>query len=243
MTERPILFSGAMVRALLAGSKTQTRRAVKATSGRPIEFLGSGPAGGPDWNDPQCWGYEHHDSATFVLLQKDPADHTTAQYPCRHGQAGDRLWVRETFTKGWPLRSDGIVDQFDEDGNEKPKQVFYRATSPDLEWCDGGDDCRIPVPWRPSIHMPRAASRITLDLTSVRVERLQEITEADAIAEGIEFFNQDRECGCRNYLDLSAKDWTLTPLESFQSLWQLINGADAWAANPWVWALEFARRQ
>lgn len=205
MTERPILFSAPMVSALLAGTKTQTRRVVKPTRGRPIDFLGGGPIGGPEWNNPECWGYEHHDSATWVLLRSrgEPDD---AQYPCPYGQPGDQLWVRETFAEGIHQMAD----------------VNHWAYAAD----HFGAQQRLGDRWTPSIHMPRWASRITLEITSMRVERLQDISVADAIAEG---------CPGGEHGDRYAA------LEQYRALWESINGPGSWDANPWVWVVEFRR--
>lgn len=154
---------------------------------------------------------------TFLL--PDAAELAVAH--CPYGQPGDRLWVRETWAEGIHQMAD--IDHW-----------AYAADH-------FGVQQRLGDRWKPSIHMPRAASRITLEITAVRLERLQSISEADAIAEGIEFFNDDHECGCRNYMDATGKDWTLTPLESFKSLWQSINGPGSWDLNPWVWVIEFRR--
>ncbi|MBT9513309.1 MAG: hypothetical protein IV104_13260 [Acidovorax sp.] len=240
MKERPILFSGPMVRALLDGSKTQTRRVVKPTRGRPIDFLGGGPIGGPDWNNPECWGYEHHDSATWVLLRPsgEPDD---AQYPCPYGQPGDRLWVRESFAHMY--RGNAQPEK------RAPEDVAYMA------------DNLTPDPyvygsWKPSIHMPRWASRITLEITSVRVERLQDISEADAMAEGITrlppppppqtFSGPNRFTlggmgvgACAGSVIWNAA----TAQDLYRRLWESINGPGSWDANPWVWAIEFRRLQ
>ncbi|QRI88699.1 hypothetical protein JQN63_20425 [Delftia lacustris] len=207
MRERPILFSGPMVRALLAGTKTQTRRVVKPQPD-------STHSGFPYWN---VGGYR----ASWCRSAADGGPLVPANpLLCPYGQPGDRLWVRETF------------GHFERNENFKPGcEVFYRA--------DG--NCLELEPWRPSIHMPRWASRITLEITGVRVERLQDISEADARAEGIECMAGDPECGYRNYLDQTGQDWSLSPRESFQSLWESINGPASWSANPWVWPLDLRR--
>lgn len=238
MKEHPILFSGAMVRALLAGTKTQTRREVKPSSGRPIDFLGSGPVNGPDWNNPQCWGYEHHDSATFLLLEDDPDDSLCAQYPCRYGRAGDKLWVRETWQG--PLLSESETDA-DADWHlqshihqyQNPAHCAYAADGgPAPEFFDLDDN--LQQRWRPSIHMPRWASRLTLDLVSVRVERLQDISEADALAEGI-VRQPDGGYGLADTTHYHAAD----PRICYWSLWDHINGAGSVEKNPFVWVLDF----
>jgi hypothetical protein len=171
MKQRPILFQGAMVRALLDGSKTQTRRIVK---GAAIDWIST-----PIGFNPQ-----------FVADAENRL--------CPYGHKGDRLWVRETWRK-WP---DGYA---------------YRATHKDTELADA-----VHAPWKPSIHMPRAASRITLEITGVRIEHLQAISEVDALAEGID---QD----------------TCQPVAVYRELWESINGHASWDANPHVWVIEFKR--
>lgn len=217
--ERPILFSAPMVRALLAGTKTQTRRiALKALRHPDLGNLYSPGA---------------------LVLEKEP-QHVIDRC-CPYGQPGDRLWVRETFVQGWPC-VDGTPDQYDDEGNEKPIHTWYRATvSSSFEWAtdDGGYTERIP--WKPSIHMPRAASRILLEVTGVRVERLQDISEADAIAEGIEERANAGRDPARWRVYGCADRYTSDPVESYRSLWESINGAGSWDANPWVWVVEFAR--
>jgi len=180
MKERPILFSGPMVRAILDGRKTQTRRVVK-----PQEHALQWPACG-------C--------AT------------------PYGAPGDRLWVRETFTC---VAGPNIL----------PGRVVYRADEPELD-----------VRWTPSIHMPRYRSRITLEVISVRVEPLNNISATDAIAEGIEPYGQliglSVYTTFRDYLT-GAKDRAAR--QSFETLWESINGTGSWDANPWVWVVEFRR--
>ena len=189
MTERPMLFSAPMVCALLAGSKTQTRRALKA---RALEGV-SDPAG-------------------FVPQFVADAENRM----CPYGKPGNNLWVREAWA-AWAPHPD----------NDDTDSVIYRAT-----------DGRVPERWKPSIHMPRWASRITLEITGVRVERLKDITEADAVAEGIE----RRASGFAWYTGRDAKtSYTTNPITSYSSLWESINGAGSWDANPWVWVVEFRR--
>lgn len=195
MSERPILFSGPMVQAILAGRKTQTRRQVKLRELREFQLS---TTSGYDWrfrDRRSLWNVV----STERLMEM-----------CPYGQAGDRLWVRETH---------GFLDP-----DFKPTvmtdrghvQVTYQADHAiDPNHGDGPDRIR----WRPSIHMPRWASRITLEVTSVSVERLQSLGEDDAQAEGIEPFSGRSNVG------------------AFQALWDSINGN--WAANPWVWAISF----
>lgn len=210
MKERPILFSGPMVRALLAGKKTQTRRVVK----NPY-FYGCLTGDCPHWQESDC-------------------AHAMAQ-ACPYGQPGDRLWVKETFALH--ACDDGF-------GN-----VTYRAGGAHVLLCgDHGDGDPVgigaacepnskykPERWKPSIFMPRWASRITLEILDVRAERLQDISEEDAKAEGAEIQKETPGgwviCGPRigSYR------------EGYRWLWEQINGAGSWDANPWVWVLEFRR--
>ena len=147
---------------------------------------------------------------------------------CPYGQPGDRLWVRENFL--YLMHGD--------------------VTAGDIKYCASIDSrsaagSKNPGYWwrkRPSIHMPRWASRITLEIVSVRVERLRDISEADAMAEGIEF----PENG--TYRDYGVKpennegyDYCKTAVDSYRTLWEQINGSDSWDANPWVWVVEFKR--
>lgn len=136
---------------------------------------------------------------------------------CPYGTPGDWLWVRETWMD---LRGTGI-----EPFTAAPTHYAYGADTLPGSY---GDECRkqYGLKWRPSIHMPRLASRITLEITDVRVERLQEISEADAIAEGI--------------IGIYAHART-NPRGAYRALWESINGPGSWDANPWVWALTFRR--
>jgi len=174
MKERPILFSAPMVRAILDGSKTQTRRVVKDAQ----------PAG---------IGLCHWSKTGWAHLQLSGGC-SCQTVRCPYGIPGDRLWVRETFN-----------------GNAEVGYA-YRATEPDMNGC----------PWRPSIFMPRAASRILLEITDVCVQRLQKISDEDARAEGY-----DRSHAF--------------PREWFALLWERINGTGSWHANPWVWVITFQR--
>ena len=139
---------------------------------------------------------------------------------CPIGKPGDRIYVRETWAYG--IHAMGALR--DEDG-------------PFVFAADGTTEGRLSDQWLPSIHMPKHAARIWLEITGVRVERLQQISRADAIAEGIKFFNNDHECGAKNYLDRTDMDYSLCPTDSFETLWKSTGGD--WAANPWVWVIDF----
>jgi hypothetical protein len=135
------------------------------------------------------------------------------EFGCLHGKPGDRLWVRETF------HFSGDVP-------------IYRADfNPSIQ-----------ALWTPSIFMPRTASRITLEITDIRAERLQAITETDAIAEGIDRIGGEYSVEpWKNYLKSGNGYQKSTPKASYMTLWQSINGAESWDANPWVWVIEFRR--
>ena len=209
LKERPILFSGPMVRAILDGRKTQTRRIVK-----DLIF------------DPE------HDLPCMITEDGPlafPERFYDGSIKCPHGAVGDYLWVREAWA---PL----VV------GNEN--DYIYRADHhKGLEKRDGDQK------WKPSIHMPRIACRLMLQITGVRVERLNDISGDDAVSEGIEAEVADQTMCFRNYLDEQdwfvhwgdGKDWRDAAKESYQSLWELINGPGSWAANPWVWVVEFRK--
>ena len=226
--ERPILFSGPMVRAIIAGTKTQTRRAVKPQpTRRLIEGLahvtiGMNPADdGAVWYDGDC---------------KGPG----REVRCPYGGCLDRLWVRECWARYHTVNhvvrqhggaisevSDGLA-AYRADGHETidDLRTHIRLTSGcDLEAIEVYGNR-----WRPSIHMPRWASRITLEITGVRVERLQDISEADAKAEGVTIDGIGNPGGPMRVHQ-----------RAFKSLWQSINGPGSWDANPWVWCIEFRK--
>lgn len=216
--ERPILFQGAMVRALLAGTKTQTRRAM---SPQPTN---TGPAGCIEWRQ-------------HTFLMPDAEFPSRARDLCPYGQPGDRLWVRESC-RGEELASgeDGV--RFLADDAFQPIASTPAAAIQWLKLHTYRGHAGSPVgPVVPGIHMPRWASRITLEVTGVRVERLQAIGDDDARAEGIELLDTNGEW--RNYLN--PIEFCLTPRASYATLWDSINGAGRWDGNPWVWVVEFKR--
>ncbi|MCA3000276.1 MAG: hypothetical protein ING75_16940 [Rhodocyclaceae bacterium] len=224
--ERPILFSAPMVQAIFDGRKVMTRRVVKLrdkdlhdasaylNGGSAAVALGHGVGGIVEWRE--------QDGQWFGLSGYT----TVANIDCPYGQVGDRLWVRETFQ---PFFADG-VDYCDVDWKTgKGYKIGYPATDGIGEFIDLDDN--ISQACKPSIHMPRWACRIELEVTGVRVERLQDISEADAIAEGIP------ERG--TYPPESDPDDILR--RDFQELWESINGRESWTLNPWVWVISFRR--
>jgi hypothetical protein len=213
MKERPILFSAPMVRAILNGTKTQTRRVVKP------------------WN-----GAEPSSKPAPADLEYLP-DFTCYRSTCPYGQPGDQLWVRESFQ---PFLADGVDHWKANWETGEGYAVGYPATDGIKEFIDADDNLKSTC--KPSIHMPRWASRILLEVVSVRVERLQDISVADAIAEGIE--PEPETAHWKNY-DTSPGGWRYleSPIQSYRTLWNSINGPDAWDANPWVWVVEFKRME
>jgi hypothetical protein len=213
MKERPILFSAPMVRAILEGRKTVTRRVLKPYRKYPIVNLAEAEPAlhySGRHNDPDSWGYEFLDDGA-------PASLSACPELCPYGQPGDRLWVRETWGQLYPHLCD-----------DEP--VFWRADYSDKELRE-----QLLPKWRPSIHMYRWASRITLEVTDVRVERLHGITDAGCEAEGV-----------RPSIDGNARDWPSDETgwrRTFRQLWDQINGEGAWHADPWVWVVEFQRIQ
>ena len=213
MKERPILFRPELVRKILDGQKTQTRRAI---SPEPHVMT----VGFEHYDPPLKYGKHVGEWAPIV------AGYTLGEYPveiprrCPYGMPGDRLWVREGFTM---VPDYDILD--DGEGTRIPcgDRIAYRA--------DGNVDTEYEgVTWKPSIHMPRWASRLTLEITAVRVERLQEITEEDARAEGC-----DGDCGI-GYIPAYEEG---PCVYHFAQLWEEINGVNAWGYDPWVWVVEF----
>lgn len=221
MKERPILFSAPMVRAILEGRKTQTRRVLKHQPIRCTEL--------PVLLFPRSRN-ESIKQSGFIW----PNAKEQILALCPHGNPRDRLWVRETWQG--PLIDEELEEEFCQspDYFKKPTFCKYRATDTlDAINSDGEE-----LGWRPSIHMPRWASRIILEITGVRVERLQDINEADARDEGV----TDGGClSCGDHEPCGCTDPKPDARDSFCRLWQSINGEESWHANPWVWVVEFKR--
>jgi len=213
MKERPILFSGPMVRAILEGRKTQTRRVVD------FDRVGTTK----DYQvERGCFGADGFDIIEFggpqqrIIRKPWTADHIKAWLKCPYGQPGDRLWVRETWSQ--------VPEYKPVPYPENCPKVYYRADNDRPTWAER--------PWRPSMFMYRWASRITLEIVSVRVERLQEISENDAKAEGV-----------KAHLELNTDGWR-TLVDDYKDLWESINSkSHPWDSNPFVWCIEFRRLQ
>ena len=231
--ERPILFSAPMVRAILEDRKTVTRRVVKGFQ-IPTEDTAI-PVG-----DRQRWSAigqkdPRYGFCVFGSTEAECAKELEEYAPCPYGRPGDRLWVRETFMD---LRGTGVEHRPTPDS---PLQRYaYAAECPPGS---GSDEARkdFGLKWKPSIHMPRAACRIMLEITVVRVERLQDISEEQARAEGVRLMRD----GSGTWVSREGPGKLVTPWptakEAFGDLWNSINGPRAWEANPWVWVVEFKR--
>lgn len=189
MKEHPALFRGEMVRALLAGKKTQTRRLVTPAPELVCEHHIEPWDGDPD--------------VLHRLLVENGRESP-------YGKPGDRMWVREAFAKTCVAQAPGLGEIY-----------VYR---------DGDNRTDYGGPWKPSIHMPRRACRILLEVIGVRVERLNNISDADCIAEG-----------CPGGRAIPGYGYNATPFECYKWLWESIYGAGSWKANPWVWVIEFRR--
>lgn len=217
--EKPILFSKTMVQALLQGRKTQTRRIIKPQ-----------PSAGVRWN------------AIMLSGKGGWADGHGSLLRCPYGKPGDILWVRESFQR--------IVD------DDNSELIRYAADNPEPIYLVDGDGFHEVnskgeerfVPFKPSIFMPKEAARIWLEVESVKVERLQEISNNDAMNEGILFYKDD--FGAFRYKDYLADasgygdpdhDYPTVDIAttSFSTLWRKINGAESWNQNPWLWVVKF----
>jgi hypothetical protein len=256
-TEKPILFSGPMVRAILSGQKTVTRRLVKGgqipTEDKTI------PADGPRWS---AIGQRHirYGYCVFGQTEAECATELGSHGVCPYGKPGDRLWVRESTEADYQTHDAVVLSRYSAD------------KTPVTYWDDDdGEPVQAVAHWnyprdgRPSIHMTRAQCRIVLEITAVRVERLQDISEEQAVAEGCFFTDYGRVCGhggngwkevgdCRapeqHHPQRNGWMWDKTTSHeqclgtarwAFGNLWENVNGAESWDANPWVWVVEFKR--
>ena len=231
MKERPILFQGAMVRAPLEGGKTQTRRILKPAPTSP-DF---------DLKNVTCESGYRYAIDTSKVRFPEPV---RVRWDCPYGQPGDRLWVRETFFAygRWETRYSEKKNR-DEwhfvDMTAQCDRVYqYDADNPDVPLAKGRGVT--PGWWkRPAIFMPRAACRIQLEIVSVRVERLNDCSAVDATAEGVmpDEVRQISVFGAS--ADERAEIYRRAAVAPYERLWESINGADSWAANPWVWVIDF----
>jgi hypothetical protein len=229
--ERPILFSPPMIKAILENRKTQTRRIIKPQppNGCAVGFS----------------AFSGKDRVEFRRYPSHKLGGHQSFVKCPYGQPGDRLWVRETWGTGtrpdphdgW---HDGLEYRADQIGLDEHDDLPLHIVSEehDLTGYKKG--------WHPSIHMPRWASRITLEITQIRVERLQQISEADAVAEGVECPRVGQKCNGQ----IQCGDTSREPQDCvcadgyivlYKLLWERINGRGSWEKNPWVWVLGLKR--
>ncbi|EPG4778512.1 hypothetical protein OQB83_001225 [Klebsiella pneumoniae] len=220
MKERGMIFNGEMVRAILDGRKTQTRRIMKVQPEnselglrRVVESKNGIDDGKYFWSQ---------SDATGLKSRSKP-------FACPFGTVGDRIWVREAFRVHSRATDVATLvykaserNSWTEQTHRVPVAVFNKPATPEK--------------WTPSLHMPRWASRILLEITDVRVERLNSISQEDAKAEGMEL------TGWRpTYSDPDSGGEVWTPYDNFAQLWESIYGEESWKANPWVWVIEFKR--
>lgn len=244
MKERPILFNTDMVKAILEGRKTQTRRVVKPMNGEQSKWLSNELLSKSlscylcEVNRELGAQFQHPKAGETIGSVKVEKMSPLGWIKCPYGQVGDRLWVRETWAS---LRLEidyesGIVDGWEEvepDVVKRNKEIGYFtiAYKADEHWDDGYNCVEDRgFRFRPSIHMPRWASRITLEITDIRVERVQDIDDESAGKEGISNYNYNGK-----YCDSGKL--------IFKQMWNSItkNKAHKWDKNPWVWVIEFKR--
>ena len=202
MKERPILFSGAMVRAILEGRKTQTRRVINP---QPLPYICGRDGKAFMTHNPTRYEDGH---TAWTVASRDVENGNNVYTPCKFGMPGERLWVRETF----------LVQPDLWERNHGPQPIHYAASTRIAEAED--------YVGKPSIHMPRWASRIMLEITAVRAERVQKISGQDCWAEGIEYAGWD----CTVYGSV---------VDCYRDIWESIYGKGSWDGDPWVWVVGF----
>jgi len=209
MKEHPILFSAEMVRAILEGRKTQTRRVLKQGY-----FLENNKNFQENYIFDKMF-IDTNDKHQAIFKHK--TDNFTEWFECPYGQTGDILWVRETWFE-WGI------------GNPEKLPYLYRATTSDYD-IEMTKQCGHTILWRPSIFMPRCASRVTLEIINIRVERVQDISLQDCKSEGLP-----------TIIATPESDWSAIYRDAYRKLWDSINGKKyPWSSNPWVWVIEFKR--
>ncbi|ECD9440520.1 hypothetical protein DL122_03545 [Salmonella enterica subsp. salamae] len=209
MKERGMIFNAEMVRAILDGRKTQTRRPIK-------------------WKQTRFTEMAERDDGSLWPWAEDCERGGDIWFACPYGEIGDRIWVRETFrvhSRATDVATlvyrASVRNSWTEQTHRVPVAVCNKPATPEK--------------WTPSIHMPRWASRITLEITDVRVERVQDISQRDAIAEG---GPPDHPSFSKISREMGFSDW---PRSWFAQTWWGIYGREAWNTNPWVWVIEFKR--
>lgn len=229
MKERGMIFNSEMVLAILDGRKTQTRR-IMTVQPESSEFGLRYIAESSLAKEVGMYFWSQSDACGMKARSKP--------FACPYGKPGDRIWVRETW-------SSDFANYYPND------RVWYAADNNrrlDIEVVDGvrgiyspESDVHVPFRWRPSIHMPRWASRILLEITSVRVERLNAISEEDADAEGIDMEALYDSQDCYDCIADHNMTGRPTVTGAFKYLWESIYGEEGWKSNPWVWVIKFKR--
>lgn len=252
MAEKPILFSTPMVRAILDGRKTMTRRVVA------------------DKFDPANWDWDIQDKGFGPFIEDKYGDPIEVKTLCPYGVPGDRLYVRETWRIGaWAenpgrisvdYKADGYIrrEWLDVEDPERFERYWIQSTHDaekaglkfDLDGQYHWEPGKAPTRWRPSIFMPKEAARIWLTVTDVRVERLQEITPEEAIAEGCtgvkcDCLHKETGGGMVACTDCMNTGWLEPPQLEFMFLWESLNAKRGygWDSDPWVWVVSFKREQ
>lgn len=229
--EIPILMSTMMVQAILQGRKTKTRRlrGLDEVNKEPVkvEFIRF---------------QEYPDSSLRAIFQHEDSDEP-GSVKCPYGKPGDVLWVRETWWSGYVLDENDCIP-------DNTLTYWYKADTNDARPGDMSDERCYHLwgnnkecwpKWKPSIHMPKESARVWLEVTDVRVERLQDITEEDAKAEGVKSFRPVPGDGPAEtlYYHYTKDKWGPSPKHSFETLWRKINDEESWNKNPWVWVIAF----
>jgi len=246
---KPILFSGPMVRGILEGRKTQTRRVVKTQPNRELAPYPPEEATAPYWN---IGGFRTLPDASNPLQVPHPV--------------GSEMWVRETWKyRDWTDDGEPFIayrateqdepvhvdaSRYDDDWGERLAEIWATLSEPENFQIDGSASDR---KWRSPLFMPRWASRLTLTVKDVRVQRLQDISKEDAKAEGLKCLSKDGgqvwKWGIPDSDGEPGNDdhgwhwhrWSTSHIEAYRTLWESINGPGSWAANPWIWAYTFER--
>ena len=247
--EKPILFSGPMVKALLEGRKTQTRRIMKSKwfeLSYEIGHLRYTEYDPLKYHPKDAESIGRHKAGSGPFDPKNAESQRHAASFCPYGEIGTMLWVKETFMH----EEATYCEEASVSIPAIPANTIYRADIPNSEAGEG---------WCPSIFMPRKLSRITLEITDIHVERLKDISEEDAIAEGIishtfegsvpgDYWKnyQFKTSNPKRGVVLSDVEHRIlaywkSPINSYKSLWESINGEGSWDANPWIWAISFRR--
>lgn len=237
--QRPILFSGPMVRAILDGRKTQTRRVIYNRRRCDYDVIG-------ERDDGTLWPWREGEYAGEDVW-----------YPCPYGKPGDLLWVRETWADVNCEEGPAIAYRADEhvspweywciekgpDYGAGPSMNYDKYPGDYSMWCGDLLNGAPGHGWKPSIHMPKWACRLWLEVTGVRVERLQDIDGPSIEAEGaIKQCCNGQDCGCNGgYVSPDDGEAIQDPIEEFKNLWESINGEGSWDGNPWVWVVEFEK--